>query len=133
MHSQVLGERVQREQVAAEQIRNAGLPVPEGMEILDRQLIKVGNRDLYGSDFRWVLEYQLSDLKYPTNAVTIERREWGNFYGYIVGVKENGELIAQQEPTENTLWDEVKTRTERATAIYQHIQNLEGGDIASVN
>ncbi len=129
----VLGERVQREQVTAEQIRNSGLEVPEGIEILDRQLIKVGNRDLYGSDFRWVLERQLSELSYPENAVTIERREWGNFYGYIVGVKENGELIAQQEPRENTLWDEVKTRTERATAIYKHIQNLEGGDIASVN
>ncbi|HHX35316.1 MAG TPA: phosphate ABC transporter, permease protein PstA, partial [Gammaproteobacteria bacterium] len=129
----VLGERVQREQVTAEQIRNSGLDVPEGVEILDRQLIKVGNRDLYGSDFRWVLERQLSDLTYPANAVTIERREWGNFYGYIVGVKENGQVIAEQEPAENKLWEDVKARTERATAIYKHIQTLEGGDIGTIN
>ncbi|NLY14640.1 MAG: phosphate ABC transporter, permease protein PstA, partial [Gammaproteobacteria bacterium] len=129
----VLGERVQREQVTAEQIRNAGLPVPEGQDILDRQLIKVGNRELYGSDFRWVLEHQLSDLHYPKQAVALERREWGNFYGYIVGIKENGQLIAEQTPTDNDLWSEVLQRTERATAIYQKIKNLEGGAIGAIN
>lgn len=129
----VLGERVQREQVTAEQIRNAGLPVPAGQDILDRQLIKVGNRELYGSDFRWVLEHQLSDLHYPKQAVALERREWGNFYGYIVGIKENGQLIAEQTPTDNDLWSEVLQRTERATAIYQKIKNLEGGAIGAIN
>lgn len=129
----ILGERVQREQVTAEQIRNSGIEVPEGVEILDRQLIKVGNRDLYGSDFRWVLERQLSELNYPENAVTIERREWGNFYGYIVGVKENGQLIAEQSPANNDLWHEVQQRTERATGIYKHIQSLEGGEIGAIN
>lgn len=129
----VLGERVQREQVTAEQIRNAGLPVPEGVQILDRQLIKVGNRELYGSDFRWVLEHQLSDLDYPKHAVALERREWGNFYGYIVGIKENGKLIAEQKKDENQLWGEVLHRAERATAIYQKIKNLEGGAIGAIN
>lgn len=133
MKMPVLGERVQREQVTAEQIRNAGLTVPEGMQILDRQLIKVGNRELYGSDFRWVLEYQLSDLQYPKHAVALERREWGNFYGYIVGIKENGQLIAEQEPGQNQLWDEVLRRTERAGEIYQRIQSLEGGAIGALN
>ena len=129
----VLGERVQREQVTAEQIRNAGLEVPEGVQILDRQLIKVGNRDMYGSDFRWVLERQLSDLNYPENAVAIERREWGNFYGYIVGVKEEGQVVAQQSETDNQLWSEVLDRTERATSIYKNIQRLESGTIGAVN
>ena len=129
----VLGERVQREQVTAEQIRNAGLEVPEGVQILDRQLIKVGNRDMYGSDFRWVLERQLSDLNYPEHAVAIERREWGNFYGYIVGVKEEGQVVAQQSETDNQLWSEVLDRTERATSIYKNIQRLESGTIGAVN
>lgn len=129
----ILGERVQREQVTAEQIRNSGVAVPEGVEILDRQLIKVGNRDLYGSDFRWVLERQLSDLTYPEHAVSIERREWGNLYGYIVGVKENGQLIAEQDAADNTLWAEVQERSQRANAIYRNIQKLEGGTIGAVN
>lgn len=129
----ILGERVQREQVTAEQIRNSGVAVPEGVEILDRQLIKVGNRDLYGSDFRWVLERQLSDLTYPEHAVSIERREWGNLYGYIVGIKENGQLIAEQDAADNTLWAEVQERSKRANAIYSNIQKLESGTIGAVN
>lgn len=129
----ILGERVQREQVTAEQIRNSGVAVPEGVEVLDRQLIKVGNRDLYGSDFRWVLERQLSDLNYPEHAVSIERREWGNLYGYIVGIKENGQLIAEQDAADNTLWAEVQERSQRANAIYSNIQKLEGGTIGAVN
>ena len=133
MSMKVLGERVQREQVTAEQIRNAGLAVPDGMQILDRQLIKVGNRELYGSDFRWVLEYQLSDLQYPQHAVALERREWGNFYGYIVGIEENGQLIAEQKPGDNQLWAEVLQRAARAAEIYQRIQDLEGGAIGALN
>ncbi|WBE24276.1 phosphate ABC transporter permease PstA [Denitrificimonas caeni] len=129
----ILGERVQREQVTAEQIRNSGVAVPEGVEVLDRQLIKVGNRDLYGSDFRWVLERQLSDLNYPEHAVSIERREWGNLYGYIVGIKENGQLIAEQDAADNTLWAEVQERSQRANAIYSNIQKLESGTIGAVN
>lgn len=129
----VLGEQVEREQVTAEQIRSAGLAVPAGVEILDRQLIKVGNREVYGSDFRWVLEHQLSDLTYPKNAVALERREWGNFYGYIVGIKENGQLIAQQTPADNDLWHEALQRTERATAIYRTIKRLESGAIGAIN
>ncbi len=132
-HMLVLGERVQREQVTAEQIRNAGMQVPEGMQLLERQLIKVGNRELYGSDFRWVLEYQLSNLNYPEHAVTLERREWGNFYGYIVGIKENGQLIAEQTPSDNQLWDEVQQRAARAAEIYQHIKSLERGVIGAIN
>lgn len=26
--------------------------------------------------------------------MAIERREWGNFYGYLVNVKENGKVVA---------------------------------------
>ena len=129
----VLGERVQREQVTAEQIRNSGIEVSDDVEFLARQLIKVCNRDLYGSVFRWVLERQLSDLTYPANAVSIERREWGNFYGYIVGIKENGQVVAEQTTADNTLLDEVQQRTERAIAIYKHIQSVEGGEIGAVN
>lgn len=130
---QVLGERVQREQVTAEQIRNAGIPVPEGVEILDRQLIKVGNRELYGSDFRWALENQLSQLSYPKYATAFERREWGNFYGFILGIKEDGQLIAEQAKGENRLWEEVKQRVDRATGIYSRIHSLERGAIGAVN
>lgn len=130
---QVMGERVQREQVTAEQIRNAGLDVPEDVLILDRQLIKVGNRDLYGFDFRWALERQLKDLNYPRYATALERREWGNFYGFILGLKENGQIVVEQQRGDNRLWPEVQQRVDRVTDIYSRIHHLERGAIGAVN
>ncbi len=130
---QVLGEQVQREQVTAEQIRNSGVAVPQGIDLLDRQLIKVGNRDVYGSDFRWALENQLSNLNYPTHATTFERYEQGNFYGFILGIKENGQVIAQQEKGSNQLWQAVEERIQQTRLIHQQIQTLEKGAIGAIN
>lgn len=130
---QVLGEQVQREQVTAEQIRNSGVAVPEGVELLGRQLIKVGNRDVYGSDFRWALENQLSNLDYPTYATSFERREQGNFYGFILAIKDKGQLVAEQEKGSNELWPAVVERIEQTRLIHDKIEDLEKGAIGAIN
>src|SRR5690606_2519112 len=51
----------------------------------------------------------------------------------IVGIEENGQLIAQQKPGDNQLWAEVLQRAARASEIYQRIQDLEGGAIGALN
>ena len=51
-----------------------------------RVQVKVGNRDLYGLDFRWIDESEVAGVSYPAEAVTLERREYGNFYGYLISV-----------------------------------------------
>lgn len=130
---QVLGEQVQREQVTAEQIRNSGVAVPEGVELLGRQLIKVGNRDVYGSDFRWALENQLSNLDYPAYATSFERREQGNFYGFILAIKDKGQLVAEQEKGSNELWPAVAERIEQTQLIHDKIEDLEKGAIGAIN
>ena len=57
---------------------------------MTRELLKLGNRELYGSDFSWVVGEWLQDIKRPEALMVLERREWGNFYGYLLSVKENG-------------------------------------------
>ena len=79
-----------------ERLKSAGLPVPEqGPEFMTRELIKVGNRDLNGNDFTWVVGEWLTNQSMPPELMAIERREWGNFYGYLVNVKENGKVVAE--------------------------------------
>ena len=51
-----------------------------------RRQLKVGSRDLFGLDFRWIPEAQIRNLKKPENAVVFERLEWGDFYGFVTGV-----------------------------------------------
>lgn len=48
-----------------------------------RMRIKVGNRDLYGQDFRWLDLDRIRESSTPSTAVAIERMEYGHFYGFI--------------------------------------------------
>lgn len=57
---------------------------PEGGE--KRLQLKVGNRDLYGMDFRWLSEADVTARDQPADAVALERRENGNFYGFLTGL-----------------------------------------------
>ncbi len=65
----VLGEQVQREEV----FQGEGL----------RNQYKVGNRDLYGLDFRWIDETEVAKRTRPEDAIALEREEYGNFYGFL--------------------------------------------------
>lgn len=72
----VIGEVVQKEEVPRERLKSAGLPVPDaGPEFMTRELIKVGNRDLNGNDFTWIVGEWLKDQATPKSLMTIERRE----------------------------------------------------------
>jgi phosphate transport system permease protein len=44
---------------------------------------KIGNRDLYGLDFKWVDASEITSLSFPKEVQVLERQEYGNFYGYL--------------------------------------------------
>jgi phosphate transport system permease protein len=125
----VMGEMVETESVPAVQLRDAGYPVPDGVEFMDRHLMKMGNRDVTGADFRWVLDATLSNRHYPEEIIAMERREWGNFYGYLKDVKESGEVVASGPEA----WNELTTRIERALNIHEEIHDIEKTSIGSIN
>jgi phosphate transport system permease protein len=52
----------------------------------DELQLKIGNRDLYGLDFIWLNERDIARKNYLENAVTLEREEYGNFYGFISSI-----------------------------------------------
>jgi phosphate transport system permease protein len=52
----------------------------------ERLQFKVGNRELYGLDFRWVDESAIERITYPDEAVVLERMEYGNFYGTLTAL-----------------------------------------------
>ncbi|MGE8391367.1 phosphate ABC transporter permease PstA [Pseudomonas sp. BIGb0427] len=126
----VVGEVVQKEEVPRARLKGAGLPVPdEGPEFMTRELIKVGNRDLNGSDFTWVVGEWLTDQHKPVDLIALERREWGNFYGYLVSVKENGKVVAEGQAA----WSELQDRLKRADKLAGELQKLEKKDIGAIN
>ncbi len=99
-----------------------------------RFLVKTGNRDILGSDFRWLYDIDLVKRDRPENLMVLERVEWGNFYGYLNAVYEkdrdgNQQLVASGEDA----WPEFIKRSHRANDIREQILQLEQGDIGSIN
>lgn len=129
----IVGEKVETVSVPVEQIRAAGIELDTDREVVDRYLIKTGNRDVHGSDFRWVLADFVQDISYPESLIAVERHEWGNFYGYLVAIKEQGETVAVQKAGENNLWPEFQKRVERAVAIHDEIYQIEKHQIGRIN
>jgi phosphate transport system permease protein len=124
------GELVQEEQVPRARLADAGLPVDvTGGEFLTRELFKVGNRELYGADFSWTVAEWMKDLRTPQELLVLERREWGNFYGYLVDVKESGQVVAQG----NAAWDELQQRIARVDALQAELTALQKRDIGGIN
>ena len=49
-----------------------------------RLQVKVGNRDLSGADFRWIDADAVARTSAPPDALLVERREFGDFHGFLV-------------------------------------------------
>lgn len=55
---------------------------------------RVGNRDIYGQDFRWVPAAGLGAPTHPSDAILIERLEYGPFIGRIASLSREGQVVA---------------------------------------
>ncbi len=124
------GEVVQAEEVPRARLAASGLPVNvEGGEFMTRELLKVGNREVYGADFSWVVGEWLSNQRTPAELMVLERREWGNFYGYLLNVKEAGQLVAEGEGA----WNELQARIDRVDELHTQISRIEKVEIGRIN
>ena len=134
--SKILGESVDREEVLASQIISSGIPVSDTKDFYNRQLIKRGNRDVSGADFAWVLSDFVNGATFPEEVVTIERREWGNFYGFLIELFENDVRLgrlSQADGVQFDLWSEFSSRVQRAVTIHDDISKIETEGIDEVN
>ena len=124
----LIGEIHDQETVAAPRLRDAGIAVA-GDGLITRYLLKVGNRDVFGQDFRWVLEPKIRDRQAPPGVVVLERREWGNFYGFLQNVKQGETIVAEGEQA----WPSLQTLLDRASDLYAQIHHVEKSEIGSIN
>ncbi len=129
----VMGELVESEEVPVEQIRGSGIAYDGDAAFLKRDLIKRGNRDLSGVDFGWYLDTYLTDISKPAEVLVLERREWGNFYGRLVAVQEQGESVVDVAANAQLAQQELAQRLQRATDLFEQIRNIERGEIGSIN
>jgi phosphate transport system permease protein len=129
----VLGELVESEEVTIEQIRASGVTLDTTDVLVRRDLFKFGNRDVTGTDFGWLIHGQLSNIEKPSPVLVLERREWGNFYGYLREVKEQGKVVADAQIDDARAWQELQTRLDRALALHDEIYEIEKKQIGGIN
>ena len=125
----VVGELVDTSVMPAKMAEESGYTLKEGVDYLVQHLIKTGNRDVSGMDFRWIQEQNIQTQSHPNEMITIERREWGNFYGRLVAVKDSGKVIATGEKA----WPVVQERIEQALEVFDEIEYLQKKEIGSIN
>jgi phosphate transport system permease protein len=125
----VMGSPVRSERVAAAILQETGYAVPDSLDLTQRNLYKQGNRDLTGRDFVWYPEPLMSAPSVPKEAMILERREWGDFYGFLRQVRENGEVVAEGFEARH----ELKQRIDRAVELFNSINHIERYEIGALN
>ena len=68
-----------------------------------RLQLKVGNRDVFGQDFRWIDEKGIAARTTPADAVLLERREHGNYFGMLKDVTAEGMALTAATPYEKLI------------------------------
>jgi phosphate transport system permease protein len=92
--------------------------------------IKVGNRDLYGFDFIWLVEADIVKRAYPPDIAVIDRTEWGTLIGTIAAVKDGGQVLATGlAPSIAAL----EKRLPEAERLRRQISRIERSEIGAIN
>ncbi|MFG0833512.1 phosphate ABC transporter permease PstA [Aeromonas bivalvium] len=126
--SVLIGEINDRELVPVERLRASGLALAgEERTDLTRYLVKTGNREFVGLDFRWLLETDILSRSQPKELAVLERSTNGNFYGYISSVREDGKVIDQD------LHQVVARMLDRSNRLSEQANDLQKGKIGSIN
>jgi phosphate transport system permease protein len=119
----LLGVEVRSEKVQRPNTEQAGSSVT-----INRSQFKVGNRDLYSADFRWVLHEDTTHITRPADAIVLEREEYGDFLGFLVALKEGDKVVAEGAAAW-TLLNEQLPLSRRAAEKQLHIQKVEIGRV----
>jgi phosphate transport system permease protein len=125
---QVLGEYADHEVVSRARLGGSDPRISADQEFVERHLIKVGNRDLFGVDFRWVPGPAMGAVSFPADAMAVERREWGNLYGFLVSVKKSGTVVSGGDP-----WEAFTAQVSETGAVFDAIRHIERDLIGGVN
>lgn len=102
--------------------------VDDGQEQYRTQF-QVANRDLYGSDFRWVDDSLMTGHAFPEQAMYLERYEWGPFFGFLTTVRQDGAIVAEGFDQAWPKFLELHARTQNTLDDIHTIEKKDIGDI----
>ena len=115
-----------------EVVAREAIPAPGTPDHLRRTRIqlKLGNRDVTGTDFRWVDDDEIARTEYPGDAVFLERREYGPFIGRVISLANGDRTFATG--TKDVL-GELPALLQKAAGDRDALLRIEQRDIGAVN
>jgi len=125
----IVGELIDTSITPAAMAKATGYAMADDEDALVQYQIKTGNRDVSGADFRWIQARRVKQQSNPPELIAVERREWGNFYGRLVAVKDGGKVVAEGPEAMPVLQERLKA----ALDIFEKISHLEKKEIGAVN
>ena len=127
---QVIGERVETEEVLKQRILESGIKVESDDELIKRSLIKVGNRDSLGVDFMLTVTPNEKKVTKPEDVLVLERTQWGNFYGFLKEIKSDNKVLSLYEDIK---WQDLDERLNRVAELRERIEHIEKVEIGRIN
>jgi phosphate transport system permease protein len=117
-----LGEVVARE----------AIPDPDRPDrrVRHRIQLKVGNRDLYGFDFKWIDEDDIVRSDYPLDALYVERREYGALLATPQQITRGDQTLADGAQATTEMLGPV---IQQASRDRQAIAKIEKDEIGAIN
>jgi phosphate transport system permease protein len=94
-----------------------------------RTQFQVANRDLYGSDFRWVNDAEIVSQQQPSDALYFERWEWGPLFGTLKQITQDGQVVAEGPQQSWPKFEELHSQTQETLDRIHTIEREEIGDI----
>jgi phosphate transport system permease protein len=116
--SRLLGEIHEREEI------------PDDPDEGFRIRLRVANRDLTGIDFLWIDESRIVEQSRPADVVALEREEYGNFFGRMVELRRDDDVLAAgvQES-----WSAFRPLHSRKRDEAKQVRRFERSEIGDVN
>jgi len=95
-----------------------------------RLQLKIGNRDIWGLDFRRVDEQEILSSRFPDSVLVIERRAWGNFIGYARELR-HADTVVATGPAQAA--SALLARIDEYKSMHRAVVDLQKNELGEIN
>ncbi|MFI8416542.1 phosphate ABC transporter permease PstA [Serratia sp. NPDC078593] len=124
----VIGELYQQQTISRQQLQEAGVTPPSQAQSFTRYVVKIGNRESEGQDFRTLLASDVRQRATPHDLLVLERNSNGTAYGYLAGMLEDGQPL-----TGRNLYQALQQRLPQIAALSRQAHAIQFRDMARIN
>ncbi|OBT06647.1 phosphate ABC transporter, permease protein PstA [Vibrio sp. UCD-FRSSP16_10] len=134
-HQSLIGQVYQREEVPLEQLsttQRQSIPTQlrqtlstQTLPELERLVIKIGNRDIFGGGFISEFSHRWGDPIAAADLIVIERKRGGQFFGRVISYESNGKSTAINSSKQlDKLLEQTRADRDRIDFIREHQLDL---------